>query len=257
MSDPLPVHFYDPHDDGFAPTRLATGPWDRRLQSGVALAGLVAHLVERHPTPAPMSVARLVIDIMRPTPMAPVVSRVTELRSGKRLQLLEIELSHEGETTLKASALRVRLGDCPATEQSPYAEPPASLPVFSSRSVYGHIVESRLERGGLEQLGPGVTWMRMFGEIVPGVPISPFVQLAMAADCGSGLSAYVDWRQWTFANVDISLHLARMPQGPWVRIAARTESAGNGIGVVDATLSDLGGDVGHAHQTLFLDRSKR
>jgi len=256
MSDRPPVHFYEPHGDGFAPTRLVTGPWDKRLQSGVALAGLVAHL-EGHPTATPMGVARLVIDLMRPTPMAPVVTRVTELRGGKRLQLLDVEVLHEGEVTLKASALRVRLADSPATPQTPYAEPSASLPVFSSRSVYGHIVESRLERGGLEQLGPGVTWMRFFGEIVPGVPISPFVQMAMAADCSSGLSAYVDWREWTFANVDISLHLARMPQGPWARIAAETQSTGNGIGVVDATLSDLAGDVGHAHQTLFLDRSKR
>jgi hypothetical protein len=257
MSEALLVHFYDADGDHFSPTRLATGPWDKRLQSGVALAGLVAHLAETHPAPVPMGIARLVIDLMKPTPMGPISARISEPRSGKRLQLIEIELLHEGEVTLKASALRVRIGECPASEHASYAEPASDLTTFSGRSLYRHIVESRLESGGLDQIGPGVTWMRFFGEIVRGVPISPMVQLAMAADCGSGLSAYVDWREWTFANVDISLHLTREPRGPWVRVAARTDSAGNGIAVVDATLSDLDGDIGHAHQTLFLDRSRK
>ena len=257
MREDPPTCFYQANEAGFVSTRLATGPWDKRYQNGVSLAGLVAYLVESHPSLVPMGTARLVIDLLKPTPMGDVVPRVRELRGGKRLQLLEIELLHEGEVTLKASALRVRLGECPESEHAPYAEPAANLESFNIRSIYSHVVESRLEYGGLEEIGPGVTWIRFHGDIVQGVPISPFVQLAMAADFGSGLSAYVDWREWTFANVDISLHLTRQPRGPWVRIAARTDSAGNGIAVVDATLSDLDGDIGHAHQTLFLDRTRK
>lgn len=253
-----PVHFYDEADGVFTPTRLATGPWDRRLQNGVALAGLTAHLIERTPALAPMVTARFVIDIMKPTLMAPAAGRVIVVRDGKRLQLLRCEIEQDGVVAAQATALRVREGESPSTPVTSHGTPPEGLPTFNgSRSSFRHIVETRLESGGLEQLGPGVAWVRYDGEIVQGTRISPFVQIAMAADFGSGLSAFVDWREWSFANVDISLHLNRMPAGPWVRIASRTESAGNGIGIVHAALADLSGELGHAHQTLFLDRQNR
>src|SRR3546814_5271344 len=76
--------------------------------------------------------------------------------------------------------------------------------------------------------------------------------------CSSDLtSSYVDWREWSFANVDISLHLTRMPEGEWIRIAAETDGAGNGIAIVHARLADERGEIGHAHQTLFLDRRRK
>lgn len=251
-----PIYFYEPVPGGIAPTRLPRGLWDRRYQTGVALAGLTAHLVEETPALAPMVITRFTMDLLKPTPMAPVEPRVTLLRNGKRLQLLEVELVHEDEVTVKAIALRVRTADSPRTESPRHGPPPAEpRPGFDDRkSPFSHIVQTRMESGGMEELGDGVQWVRFDGEIVRGKPITPFVQMAMASDFGSGLSSFVDWREWTYANVDISLHLTRMPEGPWMRLASHSDSAGNGIAVVDTTLSDLTGDVGHAHQTLFLDR---
>lgn len=248
-------HLFDREGARFVPTALCTGPWDKRLQGGVTLNALVAHAVELVPAPAPMVTARLVIDIMKPTRMAPVETRVEVLREGRRLQLLQVDLVQDGAVTVRASALRVRIADSPGTDGLAHALPQPGLPSLNSaRSPLRHINETRLESGGLEVRGPGVVWARIAGEVVPGVPISPFVQLAMAADFGSGTSSFVDWREWTFANVDITLHLSRMPEGEWVRIAAETESAGNGLAVVDSRLADLRGEFGHAHQTLFLDR---
>jgi len=153
--------------------------------------------------------------------------------------------------------MRVRNGESPPSDAEPPHALPDDLPSMNPRSPLLPVLETRLEQGGLEQLGPGIVWSRFHGDIVPGIPISPFVQLAMASDFGSGSSAYVDWREWTFANVDITLHLLRMPRGPWARVQARTRSAGNGIAVVETQLADLEGIVGHAHQTLFVDRNRR
>lgn len=258
MTDAVPTWFYEEVAAGFNSSRLADGPWDRRHQNGVALAGLVAHLVERTATPVPMTTTRLTLDILRPTPTGVVTARVTPLREGRRLQLLEVVLLAEGTPTLRATALRVREGDSPPGGAEVHALAAEGLPALNGgRSKFAHVVETRLESGGLEALGPGVAWVRFFGEIVPGVPISPFVQAAMAADFGSGLASIVDWREWSFANVDLALHLARMPQGPWLRIAAQTRAAGNGSGVVDAVLADAAGEIGQAHQTLFYDRRAR
>lgn len=248
-------HIFERSGAVYTPTALATGPWDRRLQSGVVLNALIAHEIERTPSPVPMVTSRLLLDIMKPTLMAPVAARVTVVREGKRLQLLDVELEQDGAVTARASALRVRVGESPATDAPRHKRPPPGLPSLNgARSPMRHIIETRLESGGLEALGPGVVWARIDGEIVPGTPISPFAQLAMAADFGSGTSSFIDWREWSFANVDISLHLTRMPEGAWVRLAAETGSAGNGIAIVHARLADEQGEIGHAHQTLFLDR---
>jgi acyl-CoA thioesterase len=249
------THLFDKVDSAFVPTALATGPWDKRMQSGVVINALVAHAVEQTPSLVPMVTSRLVTDILKPAWMAPVHSRVEVIREGTRLQLLQVELLQNDVPIVRASALRVRMAECPATPFPVHAVAPEGLPSLNRRrSAMNAINETRLEAGGLDVIGPGLVWSRVRGEIIPGTPISPFVHTAMAADMGSGTSSYVDWHDWTYANVDISLHLMRMPQGEWVRVDAITESAGNGLAVVDTRLADEHGEFGHAHQTLFLDR---
>lgn len=250
-------HLFDVVDGAYVPTTLTAGPWDKRLQNGVAINALIAHAAEQVPSPAPMVTCRLVTDILRPSRMAPVVTKVEILREGAKLQLLQIDLLQDDVITARASVLRVRDGHSPATQFPIHIVGPDTLPPLNRRkSALAPINETRLEEGGVEVLGPGVVWTRMTGDITPGVPISPFVQVAMAADFGSGTSSYVDWREWSFANVDISLHLTRMPLGKWIRVAATTESAGNGIAIVDTRLSDEHGEIGHAHQTLFVQSTK-
>lgn len=247
-------HLFDIVGGAYVPTPLTVGPWDKRMQNGVAINALVAHAVEQTPCLAPMVTSRLVTDILTPARMAPVTTKVDVIREGKKLQLLHVELQQDGITVVRASALRVRIGESPRTLLPQHSLAPAGLPSLNTRRTgLSHITETRLEAGGLEVIGPGQLWSRTWGEITPGVPISPFIHSAMAADFGSGLSSYVDWRDWSYANVDISLHLLRMPVGEWIRVAATTESAGNGTAVVDTRLSDEHGEFGHAHQTLFIN----
>lgn len=255
MNEPQPRHFYERLEEGrYAPSVLVTGPWDKRFQNGVALIGLAAHLAEQS-CAAGMTVARLVVDILSPLAMAPLTAAVTKVRDGRRLQLMQIDFEQDNKVMLRTTALHLRDGQSPVTPVQVHDLAPEDLPTFNGkRSPFRHVCETRLESGGLESPGPGVAWASFTGEIVEGTSISPFVQTAMASDFGSGLSTLVDWREWSFANVDLSLHLTRMPMGPWVRIAAETRSAGNGMAIVDTHLADLGGALGHAHQTLFLDR---
>ena len=249
-------HLFELVQGAYAPTVLAVGPWDRRMQNGVAINALVAHVVEQTPCLVPMVTARLVTDILKPARMAPVTARVDIQREGTRLQLLQVELMQENVTVVRASALRVRIGESPQTPAPIHPVAPTGLPPLNRNgSPLAAISETRLEYGGVHEIGPGLVWSRISGDIVPGVPISPFVHTAMAADFGSGTSSYVSWREWSYPNVDISLHLARMPRGEWIRVQATTESAGNGIAVVDTRLADEEGEFGHAHQTLFMERT--
>lgn len=250
-------HFYTGEDGLYVPGPLVAGPWNPAHQGGVPLAGLCAHLVEQVPTLVPMVTTRLVIDLLRPTPMQPVAARVTVPRDGKRLQMVEAEILADGIVTARVSALRVRVEAGPATPDADDrpGDPPQAPPLLAPRSRLRHLVDSRLVRGGLEERGPGTVWLRISGDIVAGTPISPFVQAAMCADFGSGLSAFVDWRAWSFANVDITLHLVRMPVGPWLKLEAQSLGAGQGMALVDGHLTDAHGPIGRCHQTLYLNRT--
>src|SRR6185437_1698978 len=57
------------------PTRYAAGPWSPSLQHGSAPAAIIARTAERIPTPSPMRVVRMTIDLMRPVPTAPLTIR--------------------------------------------------------------------------------------------------------------------------------------------------------------------------------------
>jgi len=59
----------------------AAGPWDASMQHGSAPAALVVWAAEAIPTPQPMQIARVTIDLMRPVPVAPLTLQ-TEILQG-------------------------------------------------------------------------------------------------------------------------------------------------------------------------------
>jgi Thioesterase-like superfamily len=251
-------HLYETHGSVFHPTPLVRGPWNPEHQGGMQLAGLLAHLIETAPAPAPMLVARVTVDILRPTPVKPLEAHVRVVRDGRKVQMLEASLCADRVVTVRASALRSRTAESPHTAgmDSP-DDPPEAPPFLSARSQLARIADTRLVSGGLEHQGPGSMWCAFDGEIVRGAPITPFVQAMMVADMGSGLSSFVDWRAWSFANLDVTLHLLRMPEGAWLKLDAASLSAGNGIAVVSGQIADRRGTVGRTQQTLFLEPRQR
>src|SRR5689334_6189251 len=66
---------------------MAGGPWDPKLQHGSAPSALIIAVAEAVPTAAPMRVARLTVDLMRPIPVAPLEIKTEILREGRKIQL--------------------------------------------------------------------------------------------------------------------------------------------------------------------------
>jgi len=248
--------FYERRGEDYQALTPATGPWDKRFQNGAALSGLLAHILETGPAPEGMDIARYQLDILRPAPMdQPLGVQRSMLRDGRRLQATEAALLSGGDVVARASLVRLRHTETPAFGgASPPPDPDATpAPPMSTRRPMRGILQSRLLSGGLEDPGPGAGWYRFDGDIVAGAAITPFVAAAMTADFGSALSSVLDWREYTFANVDISLHLTRAPRGPWLHVDAHSVSHGAGRALVNAVMSDQDGDFARAHQTLFVD----
>lgn len=119
-------------------------------------------------------------------------------------------------------------------------------------AAFGGTLESRLVSGGLRVPGPSVLWVRFGHEHVAGVPLSPLVRTAMLGDFGGGLGSVLDKDEWTYANLDISIHMLREPRGEWLLLDAATASEGRGVGRSDMILADTQGPFARAHQMLFI-----
>lgn len=239
----------------FEPLVPATGSWNRSHQNGVAIGGLLAHVIDGAPARSPMKVTRLTVDIMRPVPFAPTRTRLNILRDGARMQLLDAEILAGDEVVARASAMRVRLAETPAVDDPapdlPLPEDAPRLPITSVLDA-GHPMETRVVRGSIREVGPGAFWTIFNADLVEGRPIPGLVRATMASDVGSAPSSIVERGKWSFANVDLSLYFTREPVGDWVLVDAVTLSAGAGVGLVNSVLADKVGVFGRAHQTLFL-----
>jgi hypothetical protein len=113
-------------------------------------------------------------------------------------------------------------------------------------------MEYRFVSGAFTDPGPATVWMRPRVPLVAGEEFNPLGRVLVAADSGNGVSSVLDWRRYLFINVDLSVHLHRMPAGDWVCLEAVTLPEQNGIGLADARLHDERGPIGRAAQTLLV-----
>jgi Thioesterase-like superfamily len=113
-------------------------------------------------------------------------------------------------------------------------------------------MENRFLEGAFRELGPATAWLRMRQPLVAGEQPSPLQRVLTAADTGNGISVTLDWRRYLFINVDLSVHLERMPVGEWICLDAVTLPEPNGVGVADTLLFDERGRIGRALQTLLI-----
>ena len=60
--------------------------------------------------------------------------------------------------------------------------------------------------------------------------------MLIAADSGNGISSTLDFRRYLFINVDLTVHLHRLPAGEWVCLDAVTVPEPTGVGLTDTML---------------------
>jgi hypothetical protein len=239
----------------------AAGPWDPDMQHGSAPASLVVWAAEAIPTPVPMRVARVTVDLMRPVPIATLTLETEVLREGRKIQLCAVRLRAGSIIVVAATVLKVKL-------QAQTLPPEAAIvavtlpgpneareeqPSFSSSPfVTGVSMRSALGRFGVP--GPGAIWYRADRPLVEGAGVSQAMRAVVAADFCNGTSAVLDFRQWTFLNADLTVSMAREPVGEWVLLDAESWIGPDGAGLAMARLADQHGYFGRVVQSLVIER---
>jgi Thioesterase-like superfamily len=258
----VPDAFYEPDGERYLASELTRGPWDPGAQHAGPPAALLGREIERLEDAGEFQVGRITFEILRSVPIAPVRVSARVLRPGRRVQLLEAELCDEdGEPLMRASAWRLRTAplEIPvaamiADEAPPGPERGAEAEFFPTGQELGYhsAMEVRFLNGGFVEPGPATVWLRMRQPLVVGEEPSPLQRVLVAADVGNGVSASLDYRRYLFINVDLTVHLERLPAGEWVCVDAQTLPQPSGNGTAESVLSDQRGRIGRALQTLLI-----
>ena len=239
----------------------AAGPWDARIQHGSAPAALVVWAAEAIPTPQPMRIARVTIDLMRPVPVAPLTLQTEILREGRKIQLCAVRLLAEDVVVVGATVLKIKtqaltlppeVADVAIELPGPDQSQPEPASFSSSPFVTG--ISLRAARGRFGVLGPGAIWYRVDRPLVEGFEVSQAMRAVVAADFCNGTSAVLDFREWTFINADLTVSFARQPVGAWILLDAESWIGPDGAGLATARLADERGYFGRAVQSLVIEK---
>ncbi|HEX2129605.1 MAG TPA: thioesterase family protein [Solirubrobacterales bacterium] len=265
--------FYVSDGGGFVSTEITRGPWDGASQHAGPPAALIGREVERCPSPVAgersWQVGRITYEILRPVPIAPLTVTARVERPGRSVELVSASLRSEEGEVIRALAWRVAVGEVelPAGLASEDSGSPArrgpAPPAPAAGSVedffptgfevgYHTAMEYRFTSGRFLDPGPAVVWMRMRHPLVEGEEPTPLQRVLIAADSGNGVSATLDWKRFLFINVDLTVHLHRLPATEWVCLDAITVPEPTGLGMSDTALHDERGPIGRAVQTLLI-----
>jgi hypothetical protein len=274
MAEPEPVDevansaFYLPVDGGFEATELTRGPWDGANQHAGPPAALLGREIERlegiGAGPADRLIGRITFEILAPVPNGTMRVEASVVRPGKRVDMDEASLSDgEGTPLIRARAWRLlrRRVDLPEglavreRSQPPAPDQLGEVDAFFPTGFdigYHTATEYRFAAGSFTALGPGIVWMRIRRPLVAGEEPSALQRVLAVADSGNGISATLDYARYLFINVDLTVHLHRLPAGEWVCLDSVTVPEPSGIGQTDTVLLDERGPIGLAAQTLMV-----
>jgi hypothetical protein len=263
-------HVYEREGSVYTPTDWAGSPWSRGHQHGGPVNALFAKAAEEAALRSGLRIVRLTVDLFRPVPLEPLILSWRFVREGRRIGLVEAELSlpSSGQAISRASAVLLR-----PTENMPRSwehtpAPPLDLegtePVeFMPRAMretfppgFHWSFEVRM---GADEHGPAA-WITTPLDLLPGEPMSPLQRCAAVADLTFGLSGrsllrqrIVDVDAWRvpMINTDTTIYWERPPVGSWFGFRHALLTDHEGIGLAEVDLADCDGRLGRSLQAML------
>lgn len=246
--------------DTYAAQHATEGPWAVGLQHGGPPNALLVHTAEQlaagQTGRADLRALRLAADFQRPVPVGDVTVTARVVRAARTVVLVDAAISAQGRECLTGRVWLVRTADTATIEPErvDLPGPPDGLAGVGADFPYGTSIEWRSVHGGLYEPGPALVWARPRIPVVEGFPLSTLQRAALIGDSASGVSAELDWRAWSFLNIDLDVHVAREMRGDWLLMDAITTLSATGAGLARSSLSDTGGALGTTAQTLVVEK---
>jgi hypothetical protein len=249
-------------DDGggrYLASPATAGPWDPASQHGGPPSALLVRAAERLAAATTgrddLLAARLAVDFVGAVPVAELALRASVVRSGRSAVLVEAALSDGTRTCLHGRVwLLARSDTADVAHDGRPDRPPEREPRFGLSFPYSDSIDWHEMTGSILVPGPASVWARPRLPLAAADTFSPLQLATLVGDSASGISSALDWRQWSFLNVDLDVHLFRPLAGDWLYMAAETQLGPQGSALARSTLGDVAGPAGGTAQTLLLTR---
>lgn len=240
------------HGDVLLPEPLACSMWSKDQMHGVALSGALAWAAERRLAEAgrtDLRPARWAVDLFRPARMVPCTLSAEIEREGRRICLVDVILSQDGERVARGTATFLQPSastEGEVWEPGERPEPPAADIVPPATRPRAPYVRSSADWSqdflAHQNAARKATWSTAV-PVVAGEPLTGFQAAAATAD---GASMVTNWgtRGIEYINTDITLTLAREPDGVEIGLLATDRVEHDGIAVGTATVFDRRGPLG-------------
>ena len=215
---------------------------------GCEIAARLAFIIEQRHGGDDFVPARLTVDMFRLPGFAPIEVTTRLIREGLRIKVVEADFLSGGVAMARASCQLLRKTENPqGNGWSPPnwdAPAPASIdaPTDPRLGMHGKWT-TRPIIGNMGSLGPRRLWMSEVRDLVEGVPLTPFVRVALAADFASPFANAGD-QGLGFINSDVTLYLHRLPVTQWVGFEVVNHHATSGVAIGECWLHDEQGAIG-------------
>ena len=245
----------------YLPGPMCVGPWSPDAQHGGPVSALLAGAVESAVDPrfadVPVQTVRVTVELLRPVPLTPLTLTSAVVRPGRNVQLVEATMHSGDEEVARARGLRIRRTsmDLPVERAEPAAPVPstdAPVSTVARRTAFAEAVDLRFVKGSWEETGPVIMWTRLLVPVVEGIEPSPLQRVTAAADFGNGVSRVLEFDHHMFINPDLTVALARVPEGEWVGLDVVSRPSAEGFGQAESAVFDLLGPVGRSVQSLLV-----
>jgi len=189
--------------------------------------------------------ARLTVDMYRLPGFAPIEIATRVVRDGARVKVIDAEFVSQGVSYARATSQWVKRSQ--NSEGDVWSPPswnapePEALP--ESQNRLGNSMSMRPVRGGMGFVGQRSVWLREERELVAGVPLTPFMRAAIAADLANPFANSGD-RGLGYINSDVTLYLHRLPAGEWIGMEVVNHHATDGVAIGQVVLYDRAGAIG-------------
>ncbi|MBZ5740622.1 thioesterase family protein [Nocardioides mangrovi] len=252
----------DSTDVRYLATEHTGGAWSLTEQHIAPLTGLGVHVIERHLAALGLgdgkAVGRVTFDILGVVPIEEVTFRVSVVRPGRSIDLVEAVASCRGRDVLVVRAWRMATGDTTSVAGGPPTSMPApvDVPAWDMTAVWpgGFIASIDVRRTADSAPGRATAWIDTPIPLVADEPVSTLARFIGLVDTANGIGVRESPREWMFPNLDLSVHLFRQPVPGPVGIANHVTFGPDGLGLTSSVLHDVAGPVGRAAQSLTVRR---
>ena len=232
----------------YQPTPSSRGPWSPTSLHGRVVAGLLAHEIEQRYGEPDFMPARFTIDMYRLPDLSAATLKVTPIREGHRIKVIDAEYSVNGLSMARATCVFLRKSENPEgnvwTPPNWDAPKPADIPApEDQRSAMGGMWATRQISGGFGTVGEKRLWMSEVRDLVEGEAFTPFTRVAVAADFASPFANSGD-QGLGWINADITLYLHRLPVTEWIGFEVKNHGATAGVAIGECWLYDEQGPIG-------------